>query len=154
MSQNITINQFALGDKIKDITINTFKGLPHGHASISDLGRKDFKSFSTKMKKLDDYVNKYIKDRHVRFIKMDVEGSEMLVIKGARKFLSKAGQVKLLFEINFETSAAFGYSPLDIFKALEEFGFGQFSRITHEGKLEKLTNYHIVEHGDNIVCAK
>jgi len=154
LPKNIKTNQIALGDKIDNVVINTFSGLSHGHSSISNLGRSDYKTSSAAMVKLDDYIKEHMAGRHIAFIKMDVEGAELMVLDGAIEFLTKARKIKILFEINFETASAFKYRPVDIIKKLEGFGFEHFSKIGSDGNLIKLDANAGIEHGDNIVCIK
>jgi FkbM family methyltransferase len=154
LPDNINLNNVALGDREEEIGINVFKSLSHGHASISSLGRNDNEVFPAKMERLDDYLKKNLHDKNIRLIKMDVEGAEMLVIKGSENLLRNANNIKIIFEINFETSSAFGYAPVDLFMQLSEYGFGDFNKIIRGGKPQEIEDLNIIEHGDNIVCSK
>ncbi|GIV43296.1 MAG: hypothetical protein KatS3mg035_0419 [Bacteroidia bacterium] len=58
----------------------------------------------------------------VNFIKIDVEGAELLVLKGAADTLNKS-KPNLLIEFNEQTFNAAGYTSNDIFNFLEPFGY-------------------------------
>lgn len=55
--------------------------------------------------------------QRVDFIKIDVEGAELLVLRGAERVLT-ASRPMLLFECSREGLATFGFSPLDIYDFL------------------------------------
>lgn len=148
---NFFLNQQALGDKVCMIQIHVFSELPCGHASISLLDRNDYTSYDCSMTTLDNYLSK----RHmtnVQLIKCDVEGAEMLVIKGAKSLLSSLKPPMWLLEINTETSAFFGYRPCDILYFLQSKNDYEFYRVAKK-KLVRLSSNHDYKHGDNVLCA-
>ena len=59
-------------------------------------------------------------ERHGKpaFIKVDVEGAELLVLTGAGTILSLTPPPIWVLEVNAETSRAFGYHPRDLFAFL------------------------------------
>ncbi|WP_299416259.1 FkbM family methyltransferase [Acaryochloris sp. IP29b_bin.148] len=63
----------------------------------------------------------------VDFIKVDVEGAEELVFKGATKLLSSPSPPTLLFEGCNSTLATFGCSAEDLINGIQEFGFSVYS---------------------------
>ena len=152
--KNITAIQTSLGDREGTVTINTFQGLSHGHSSISTLGREDYTTCSVPMTTLDACIDDHLNGRRIAMIKMDVEGAEMMVIRGAEQLLRNAADVRIMFEINSETASAFDYHPTDIIKTLEGYGFSNFCRIGEGGIPHRLNLNLNVEHGDNIICQK
>ena len=73
-----------------------------------------------------------LKCEKVNFIKIDVEGAELHVLKGARETLNKY-KPSLLIEINSEACLAGGYEPEEIFEILRPLGY-KFEKIGLRGK--------------------
>lgn len=69
----------------------------------------------------------------VRFIKMDVEGSEVKAIEGMAKLLSRDDAPAILYESNGHTLHYFGETPNSLMAALE--GFGYTSYLIEAGQL-------------------
>lgn len=103
----------------------------------------------------DNYLVKradgYIKNNNisnVNFLKIDVEGYELNVLKGFGEFLNSVDIIQ--FEYGIGTADA-GYSLLDLVTYLRNNNFENFSYITPKG-LIKLNDY--IDHWNycNIVC--
>ncbi|MDQ4132797.1 MAG: FkbM family methyltransferase [Actinomycetota bacterium] len=60
------------------------------------------------------------------FIKMDVEGSEIRVIRGMRALLELAGAPPVLYESNGHTLASYGLSPTELMGELEALGYSTY----------------------------
>lgn len=136
----IGIQRIALGAEKGELTINVFRGLPHGHASTSTLGRDDYESFTVPAETLDSVVP----ERAPALIKIDVEGAEQLVFEGAASTLSSSPMV--LLEVNYETSSAFGYSPSDLLRTLAGYGISTVFRV-EEGGLRREVDPDGAPHG-------
>jgi FkbM family methyltransferase len=67
----------------------------------------------------------YLAGRRVDLIKIDVEGAEMLVVRGAQSLLARpvADAPVLVFECARHNYARFGYSPLDLFRFVGHHGY-------------------------------
>lgn len=59
----------------------------------------------------------------VDFIKMDIEGAELLAIKGMPHLLGRPDAPVILFESNAKTLLEFGETPSGLLRALESFGY-------------------------------
>lgn len=151
---NVIVNEFALGDEQEKSQIYLFKGLPHSHASLSKLGRTDGRAISIDVLTLDNYAKKNLNEKQVRFIKLDVEGAELNVLNGSGTFMSQQKNIWMLFEINLETSKAFGYDPQKLFEKIETFGFENFYIVNSKGMSEQIKNLNTLEHGTNVFCHK
>ena len=143
------LNNFALGAKKTRTEINVFKNLPHGHASLSDLGREDASTYDTEIITLDHYIEKY-KIRKVDVIKIDVEGAEFNVLRGAEKLLKNNPPRIITMEVNYRTSRFFGYSPLDMLEYLRSFGYRIYA--LGLGGKQAIKDWKSFKHGDVAVA--
>jgi FkbM family methyltransferase len=110
---NVFINNLALGEKPDELTINLFEGLPSGHASISSQGRSDVISYKCRVATLDSYLEER-RVREVNFVKVDIEGAEMMFLKGAQKLFAQATPPIWLMEMALQQTKNFGYLPNDL----------------------------------------
>ncbi len=86
--KNIFLNNVALGNENKEIIFyqDLYEGTSGSSTLLKDVAvrnLKNFKEIKVKMIKLDDYLKNHKKPK---FIKIDVEGSENLVINGGKDF--------------------------------------------------------------------
>lgn len=58
----------------------------------------------------------------INLMKVDVEGAELLVFKGARQTLEKF-KPTIIFELNGKLSGRFNYKPIDVLLLLHEMGY-------------------------------
>jgi FkbM family methyltransferase len=67
----------------------------------------------------------YLAGRRADLIKIDVEGAELLVVRGGQSLLARpeAEAPVLIFECALHNYARFGYSPLDLFRLLNDHGY-------------------------------
>ena len=84
---------------------------------------------------LDEQIEE-LKINKVNFLKIDVEGAELQVLKGALNTLKKHLPI-LLLEINKDACIAGGYLPEDILELLKPFNYS-FSKIGLRGSLNKV----------------
>ncbi len=87
----------------------------------------------------------------IALIKCDVEGAELDVMKGAGGLLRAADAPMWLFEINLETSAAWGFDPGALIRFLADAGPYEFLRISARGKVMPLLEGQC-GHGDNVLA--
>lgn len=113
----IEVIPVALGDVEAKSTIYEFEGLPHGHASLSTLGRDDHTPFDVNVTTLDAVLRSL--HRCPVLVKLDVEGAELAVLRGATGLLTSASPPIFLIEVNYETSLAFEYAPIDLLRFLQ-----------------------------------
>jgi FkbM family methyltransferase len=71
-----------------------------------------------------------IEPNKVSFIKLDAEGSELLILKGMKSFLSTA-RPALSVEVNCDSLSAAGSSPQELQELLDELGFDLYEAEYH-----------------------
>lgn len=120
MENRIFCHRSALADRKGNFDI-----APVGTGSYLYIGSDSRNGFSADERvqttTLDDFVSKHKMPR-LDFIKVDVEGAELLVLKGAEKCLN-LHKPNLLLEITEECPKRFGYSYGDVFKYLNHLGY-------------------------------
>ncbi|MFN0139722.1 MAG: FkbM family methyltransferase [Pyrinomonadaceae bacterium] len=149
---NVFINNLALGDKAGEITANLFLGLPTGHASISDQGRDDAIPIKCRMTTLDSYLEEH-KIANVDFVKVDIEGAEMMFLKGAERLFGQDVPPFWLMEMALNQTKNFGYRPNDLIefiRARAEYAFYKIDEV--EGKMIAIDGFADDDIGANVIC--
>jgi FkbM family methyltransferase len=108
-SNNIVLNEYALGDSNTCLTIH--EGVDLGSTSLLKTNDRKFSSESevVNIRILDEFTF----DKRITFVKLDVEGFEMFVLKGMQNFIVQNRPI-IAIEINREQLLASGYTPDDI----------------------------------------
>jgi FkbM family methyltransferase len=127
--RRISLNRCAVGDH--EGTVEIFMpGNDHGQTSLrqhsmgSWNGAPVVTTFAVPMTTLDAYVERQA-IRRVDFIKIDVEGAELLVLGGARKLLAR--DTPLLFaEVCRTWLEGFGATPEQMILLLLDAGYDRF----------------------------
>ena len=131
---NATVSQQALGDTVGEATIHRFLDLPCGHSSLRVVDDGPHVSSKVPMITLDDYLE-HLTGPRCDFLKVDVEGSEWAVLKGAERVLTSAHPPVIICEMNEGTSQAFGYSVREVLDWIRGCaGYGAYD-ITRTGEL-------------------
>lgn len=150
--KNVFINNLALGNKNEEISINLFKELPTGHASLSQQGRKDAVSFQCRMITLDSYLEKQ-NIKQVNFIKVDIEGAELMFLKGAEKLFQQEIPPIFLMEMALQQTANFDYKPNELLQFISERAEYDFYAADEiNGKLKKIKEFAADDIGANVFC--
>lgn len=147
--KNCILNNYAIGNYNGDTNFYEFQDLYHGLSSLSDFNREDSICKQTKIMTIDSYAKKE-NIYKIDLIKIDVEGSELNVLKGSKNLLSGENKPYLIIELNETTSREFGYKPYDIICYLEKYGYTFY--IVENMQLTKLCDYNQNLHGINVLC--
>ena len=132
LSENISLNKItnivaekrAVLDKngITDIYLSDKQNM--GMSSIFHFNPESGKSEKVEAVSLDDYIEKRDISR-INLIKIDIEGSEMLAIKGMQRIIERF-HPKILIELKEETLTNSGYQAKNIIDFLVKAGYNKF----------------------------
>jgi FkbM family methyltransferase len=132
--RNVFAHNLALGGNSSEIDIYLSDIDTSGSLKLRKY-EKSYETQKVKIIKLDDFFTENKLSR-VDFIKADVEGAELGVLKGAKSLLQKC-MPTLFLEIQRKHTELFGYTPSDIFNYLYQLGY--LSYVISGNKLEKFT---------------
>ena len=150
---NVHVNPFALGKEKQTATLHIIDPVNTGMATLypgengPNIPSVDQTLISCQV--LDDYVRERGMAR-IDMMKIDVEGSELNVLKGGRKTLEHF-RPKLLMELNPSHLERAGATADCIFTLLSKYGYS-IARIEHNSKLTPLSGpKDLIEH-QNVYC--
>lgn len=123
---NVVLNQCALGDHVGTTVIYDHPGGASGDASLFPLVPGKGQPFSCEMQTLDNYFMQKGLSR-CDFIKCDIEGAELLFLKGARNVL-KQHQPTILLEINPWVLQRSGTDGVEVLEEIRQHGKYAFFR--------------------------
>lgn len=149
---NIRLNNLALGDEEKQIDIHRFKNLSSGFSSFSTDGKDDYETFSVPLTTLDLYLVEN-RMREVDFIKIDVEGAELMFLHGATKIFEQAVPPIIMAEMALGTTKNFGYLPNDLIEFMRQHAAYDFYALDDfDGALNKIEGFAPDDIGANVLC--
>lgn len=148
----VSINNLALGDRDDVLTINLFEGLTSGHASFATYEGHSSASFECEMTTLDRYLSSKMADE-VSFVKVDIEGAEMMFLRGAERLFAQENKPIFLMEMALAQTERFGYSPNDLIAFIAERGPYIFYRIDEvQRRLSVIEGFAPDDIGANVFC--
>ena len=113
------IYPYALSDKAGKSSFQFVKNAP-AYSGIKkrkyDIAKPDIEEIEVELRTLDKVIPKNTK---IDFIKIDVEGGEYGVLKGARMLLKRSHPV-VVFECGLGASEYYGTNPIDLYKYITE----------------------------------
>lgn len=140
--RNIQIFNVALGNNEGELEMVEDCDTNSGgfRAYNPDFHQEVKKTTVVKIKKLDQYLNEL---NDVVFVKIDVEGFEMEVLKGAKGLLSKY-RPKLFIELIDKNLKAQNSSSIELVNFLHEIGYNNFTNASNNLRIDvsKLENAH------------
>jgi FkbM family methyltransferase len=152
VTANVTLNQLALGDEDGQVSLYAFSGLQHGQNSLATFGREDRAEMVVPMTILDSYIHDRAITR-IDLVKLDVEGAELRVLKGSVGVMRQPNPPIWIVEMNYFTSAQFGYQPSDLLSIFSQHGRYSFFRVDRGwGGVSAMASIRDFRDGDNVVC--
>ncbi len=122
-SSNVVLENRALGDEKGRLQLY----LPHEgvSASFRPHGRQaNCQVIETEATTLDEYVSRQRIER-LDFLKADIEGAELLLLKGGMQTIERF-KPTLLLEVQAHSTRLFGYKPEEVFALLDGLGYRGF----------------------------
>jgi FkbM family methyltransferase len=119
---DVDIRQIALSDRDGQATfwINTGQT---GFSGLQRHGDGKFEPITVTCARLDDEIPD---DRRFDLVKVDVEGAELLVLRGAATFFRR-DRPHLLFECGPDGPAMFGFTADDLFEEVRDLGYAVYT---------------------------
>ncbi|WP_304518167.1 FkbM family methyltransferase, partial [Cecembia rubra] len=127
--------QLGLSDNPGEINLYGKEGSNEGVNTIFPSPEHTFLIQKIELDTLDNQLEK-LQPSWVDLIKIDVEGAELQVLKGATKSISKF-KPSLIIEINKEACQSAGYEADEILEFLKGYGYA-FKQIGLRGKLKSI----------------
>jgi len=116
---NVTLVQKAVSNETGEIDLCIFEDNPKAHRIFNPQHNRP--SIKVDVVKLDDYFSN--KEEKIDFIKLDVEGAELLALKGMSGLISRQKQVKLVTEFYPNCLKIAGVDPAEFLRFFTEHGF-------------------------------
>jgi len=123
LAKNAKLNHMAVADRGGSIILNIESDFSSMNSIVKN-SNKDLRSISVEAITLDDYVIEQ-KIGHVDFVKIDVEGAEMLVLKGMNRLIKDGGVDAVQFEYGPFSIYARSFL-LDFFELFSSAGFDMY----------------------------
>lgn len=150
--ENVCLNNMALGDEERLIDIHRFVNLSSGFSSFSIDGKDDYETFSVPMTTLNSYLAER-KMRDIDFMKIDVEGAELMFLHGATRLFEQRVPPVIMAEMALGTTKNFGYLPNDLIEFISQRAAYDFYAINEfEATMRKIKGFAPDDIGANVLC--
>jgi FkbM family methyltransferase len=135
--RNVVPHRVALGERPGDVALAVprLDGSPLADtesAHVMDTAEEGVSVETVRCVPLDDFAAD-LSGRRVTFVKCDVEGAELFVLRGALCVLREHRPV-VLCEVAERLTARYGHRPSDVFDALAAQGYDRF--VLRQGRLD------------------
>ncbi|MBN2452691.1 MAG: FkbM family methyltransferase [Candidatus Omnitrophica bacterium] len=147
--KNVEALNYGLSDRSAIMEFYYDPKLTVATSSRNLYGDRKKRKIRCRVRRLDDFILRLTP--RIDFIKCDVEGAELFVVRGAIETLKKARPV-LFLEMLRKWSAKFGYHPNDIMGLLGGVGYGCYyaksDRLEEIAKVDertKATNFYFLD---------
>jgi FkbM family methyltransferase len=149
---NVVLNNVALGDSPGTVQIHVFEGLGTGHASLAAKGDTRSDLFECKMTTLNEYLDK--RDTgDVNFVKVDIEGAELMFLKGAGRLFEQDIPPIIMMEMAAAQTANFGYHPNELIEFIRSGADYDFFAVNeYNGTACAIEGFAADEIGANVFC--
>lgn len=156
LSARCTLNRLAVSDAAGTARLSRYEEGAEVYGSLGThqrseatvVGHEDVQTV-----RLDDYCEAHRID-HIDFVKMDIEGAELLALRGAGRLLSRADAPTILLEMGDVNSVGFGYKSTDLWEHLENLGYRLYTLGRHGESLQKAQRPTDPRWAMNLVASK
>jgi FkbM family methyltransferase len=132
LNTNLRVHEHALGASAGELQLTKSSSSSHALASTYGANENGARTTSVSVKTLDEIVDRIAdQSRLPRFIKCDVEGAEMDVLRGSKRLCAGANKPVWLLEINHEMAARAGWKLIDMLNFLAGCGYSHFVFLSH-----------------------
>ncbi len=147
---NVQVEPFALGHEKAKGRLFMVKGRETGLNSLRPpVTSEPTSGVPVEVLSLDEYLKENPLPKPFDFVKIDAEGAELEVLKGAMGLLAGPARPVFLIEMEQRRTAAWGYSTAAVYSLLSERGF-QWFRLSEGGSLQPCAQEDMEE--ENLVA--
>jgi FkbM family methyltransferase len=149
--KNVIVRESALGDEATESALYVVEDWAAGCNSLRPpaIPGETF-TITVQVVKLDDWLAEQ-KINRVDFIKLDVEGGELAVLKGAAQLLERHPRPLIMAEVQDVRTRPWGYRARDILDHLGARGYHWF-RLLDDGSVEELDLSPAEFEGNFVAC--
>lgn len=123
---NIRMNRAAFGEKVGTACLSRQERGKEVYGRITDIGKTEGNYDEVEVDTLDRYIENAGVEK-IDLIKIDVEGAELQVFKGARNILSKPDAPIIIFEMEERHARKFNYTCKEAVDFLRGLGYKIYS---------------------------
>jgi FkbM family methyltransferase len=137
---DVSVVQMALGDSVGAGVLQVNARGKDGLNTLGQATHPDSKVVSQEDVHITT-VDVFMKDHHVPrvdVLKVDIEGAELMLFRGARDLLERADAPLILYEGFGFLTRGFSYHPVEIFWFLESCGYTLFALNSETGEISEL----------------
>jgi FkbM family methyltransferase len=126
--RTVETHRLALSDVKGELTLRAERGFGdlYRHLDYTGSASEGDMVESVAVVTLDDFASSQEIDQ-IDFLKIDVEGGELCLLKGAQRLLSRSPDVVVMFESEEDWCQRSGCTAEDTFDLLKSLGFGLYS---------------------------
>ena len=141
LNKSIYLNGLSAIAKVYNFAASNIKGKgvlhfgeTSGHHSIYSLNIEGKGSDAVELNQLDDIIQS---DKNISLLKIDVEGAELDVIKGAKKLFDANRNMALIIEYGPSHLRRVGINPIDWFAVIDSLNYAIFVINENTGSLDR-----------------
>jgi FkbM family methyltransferase len=147
---NVDVRSFALGDRAGEADLFLVEGEHDWCNSLRAPNVEERTStIRVEVRRLDDVLEELGVAR-VDFVKLDVEGAELSVLRGARRLLGGEMRPAILAEVQDVRTAPWGFAAREIVRFLADAGYGWFA-LADDGSLRSVSS-DLASYDENLVA--
>ncbi|MFA6003878.1 MAG: FkbM family methyltransferase [Elusimicrobiota bacterium] len=121
---NVEVVAAALGDRDGTVDLHLNADNPADHRIFPGAGHTAGPSVA--LCRLDSFLARNPPGRKLSLVKIDVQGAELLALRGMRQTLADSPEARLILEFCPEALSAGGTSPAELLDFLRELGFSAY----------------------------